>query len=48
MQALETFGMGRGLVIPIDKIIASAMVKLDAVTRAQAVANAIRAGEVEL
>jgi LuxR family transcriptional regulator, quorum-sensing system regulator BjaR1 len=32
----------------IDKIIASAMVKLNAVTRAQAVANAIRAGEVEL
>lgn len=32
----------------IDKIIASAMVKLDAVTRAQAVANAIRVGEVEL
>ena len=32
----------------IDKIIASAMVKLDAVTRAQAVVNAIRVGEVEL
>jgi LuxR family transcriptional regulator, quorum-sensing system regulator BjaR1 len=32
----------------IDKIIASAMVKLNAVTRAQAVANAIRAGQVEL
>jgi DNA-binding CsgD family transcriptional regulator len=32
----------------IDKIIASAVVKLNAVTRAQSVANAIRAGEVEL
>jgi LuxR family transcriptional regulator, quorum-sensing system regulator BjaR1 len=32
----------------VDKMIASAMVKLDAVTRAQAVANAIRTGEVEL
>jgi LuxR family transcriptional regulator, quorum-sensing system regulator BjaR1 len=32
----------------IDKIIANAMIKLDAVTRAQAVASAIRAGEIEL
>jgi len=32
----------------IDKIIAGAMIKLNAVTRAQAVVNAIRAGEVEL
>jgi DNA-binding CsgD family transcriptional regulator len=32
----------------INKIIADAMVKLDAVTRAQAVVNAIRRGEIEL
>jgi LuxR family transcriptional regulator, quorum-sensing system regulator BjaR1 len=32
----------------INKIIADAMIKLDAVTRAQAVVNAIRDGEVEL
>jgi DNA-binding CsgD family transcriptional regulator len=32
----------------IGKIIASAMAKLNAVTRAQAVANAIRVGQVEL
>ena len=32
----------------INKIITSAMIKLDAVTRAQAVVNAIRLGEVEL
>jgi DNA-binding CsgD family transcriptional regulator len=32
----------------IDKIIAGAMIKLDAITRTQAVVNAIRLGEVEL
>ncbi|MGD1038100.1 MAG: autoinducer binding domain-containing protein [Roseiarcus sp.] len=32
----------------INKIIADAMAKLDAVTRTQAVANAIRVGEIEL
>ena len=32
----------------INKIIAEAMTKLDAVTRTQAVVNAIRGGEIEL
>jgi LuxR family quorum sensing-dependent transcriptional regulator len=32
----------------IDKIIAGAMIKLDAMTRTQAVVNAIRLGEIEL
>jgi LuxR family transcriptional regulator, quorum-sensing system regulator BjaR1 len=32
----------------IDRIITGAMVKLDAVTRTQAVVNAIRIGDVEL
>lgn len=32
----------------INKIIAGAMIKLDAVTRAQAIVNAIRVGEIEL
>jgi LuxR family transcriptional regulator, quorum-sensing system regulator BjaR1 len=32
----------------IDKIIAGAMIKLDAITRTQAVVNAIRLGEIEL